>query len=350
MDGDMPDDLEDIHTGEVNHTNLGPTNWGLYAAILALLSTLVIVGLMGAIYHRDHTSITLSHLIMACLGVLVAGLCLAVFFMTRGAYTNHKQVNHMLIGIALIAALLMFGYFLASSVYMFMYRPFHYSEMIRKHSDVNSWDKVMKKSWSFSRGWGEDRRILFWVAFFGVLAAVGFLLAAICLWLMSKFKVSTAKMCLGAACFAGLVLGCFAIDYVWTSKNYYKNYALKDLNNNLLTALLVLLIIGVVLLLLNAILNVFKQRSSHFVFGIVLIVWLFIFVCILGLILRDMRKRQFKGINNPQKCASIMDSLHRDDIKSACPNKYMTQPCTKDYLTNKWEDNSGPGFLNPGCC
>lgn len=108
-----------------------------------------------------------------------------------------------------------------------------------------------------------------------------------------------ARMALGAACFTGLLLGCFAIHYVWKSKNYYQNYALKDLNNNLLTALLVLLVIGIVLLFINAILNIFKMRSSHFVFGIVLIVWLFIFVCVLGLILRDLRKRQFKGINNP---------------------------------------------------
>jgi uncharacterized membrane protein YbhN (UPF0104 family) len=137
--------------------------------------------------------------------------------------------------------------------------------------------------------------------------------------MMSRYKVKTGKMCLGAACFGGVVLGLFAIDYVWTSKNHYKNYALKDLNGNLLTALLVLLIIGVLLLLLNAVLNMFNKRSSHFVFGVILIVWLFIFVCVLGLILRDMRKRQFKGIKDHHKCASIMDSLHQDDIKDSCP-------------------------------
>jgi len=231
-----------------------------------------------------------------------------------------------------------------------MFRPFHYSEMIRKHSDVDDWNKVMKKSWSFNRGWGEDRRILFWVALFCVLAGLGFLMCAICLLLATRDKVLMAKVALGTACFAGVLLACFAIDYLWTSKNHYKNYALKDLNNNLLTALLVLLIIGIVLLVVNAVLNCLRQRSSHFVFGVVLIVWLFIFVCILGLILRDMRKRQFKGINNPGKCASIMDSLHSEDIKKACPNKYLNQACTKDYLVNKWEDNSGHGFLNPACC
>ena len=61
------------------------------------------------------------------------------------------------------------------------------------------------------------------------------------------------------------------------------------MQHNLLTALLILLIVGIILLTLNAILNIFKKRSGHFLFGAILIIWSFIFVCVLGLILRDMR-------------------------------------------------------------
>lgn len=63
------------------------------------------------------------------------------------------------------------------------------------------------------------------------------------------------------------------------------------MEHNLLTALLVLLIIGVVLLFLNAIINVFKKRAGHFLFGAVLIIWAFVFICVLGLILRDLRQK-----------------------------------------------------------
>ncbi len=98
-------------------------------------------------------------------------------------------------------------------------------------------------------------------------------------------------MCLGAACFGGFLLFLFAIEYVWSAKSYYQNYALSDLNGRLLTALLMLLIIGACLLFLNAILNVFRKRASHFFFGVMLIIWLFVFLAVIGLILRDMRKR-----------------------------------------------------------
>lgn len=36
-------------------------------------------------------------------------------------------------------------------------------------------------------------------------------------------------MCLGAACFSGVLLGLFAIDYLIGARKSYANYALKDM-------------------------------------------------------------------------------------------------------------------------
>lgn len=157
-------------------------------------------------------------------------------------------------------------------------------------------------------------------------------------------------MCLGAACFGGFLLGCFAVDYLWTARKYYGNYALRDMDHRLLDALLLLLILGLILFFLNAIFNIFKRRTGHFLFGILLIIWVFVFVCVLGLILRDLRKRQFQQIKNSQNCASIIDSLHESDIKKACPSKYLDSTCTKTFLRTKWETDGSPAFINPGCC
>ena len=97
---------------------------------LALLACLVLVGLMGTIYHRDKTSITLSHLVMACLGVLIAGLAAFGCVMAAGAIKKRTEPNHLIIGVALLLALIFFCYFLASAVYIYMYRPFHYAFLI----------------------------------------------------------------------------------------------------------------------------------------------------------------------------------------------------------------------------
>lgn len=155
---------------------------------LALVACLVLVGLMGAIYHRDRTSITLSHLVMVCLGVLIAGLAAFGCIMAAGAIKKRTEPNHLIIGVALLLALIFFCYFLASAVYIYMYRPFHYAFLIQTKGNQKDWKDTFK-NWSFNRAWGEDRRILWWVAFFCLVAAIGFLIAAICLWLLSKFPV-----------------------------------------------------------------------------------------------------------------------------------------------------------------
>lgn len=74
-----------MDTGENYSYDNTPATFGLLGGVIALISCLVIVGLMGAIYHRDKNSITLSHLIMAIVGVIIAGLIAGVCAMTSGA-------------------------------------------------------------------------------------------------------------------------------------------------------------------------------------------------------------------------------------------------------------------------
>lgn len=343
-------EIEDINTGENYTYNDAPASFGLIGGGLAAVACLVIVGLMGAIYHRDKYSVSLSHLIMAILGVLVAGLGAGVCAMTKGAMARRGNVNHMLIGLAMILCLAFFVYFLASAIYMFMYRPFHYSHMIDNFNDKTRWNKLFSAKWSFENGWGVDRRILWWDAFFCIVAALGFLIASICLWLLSQFPVQSARLALGAACLGGVILGCFGIDYLWTARDRVSNYAMRDLDSSMLDTLLILLAVGVGLLFLNAILNLLKKRIGHFIWGILLIIFLFIFVSILGLVLRDLRQRQFNNTKDNSKCASILDSLNKDDIKAGCANKYITGTCTKDFIASKWETDGTTAFLNPACC
>lgn len=343
-------EIEDINTGENYAYNAAPAKFGLIGGAIAAVACLVMIGLMGAIYHRDKYSVPLSHLIMVIIGLLVAGLAAGVCAMTAGAMARRGNVNHMLIGVGLILALTFFVYFLASGVYMFMYRPFHHSHMIDNFNNKTRWNKLFKATWTFEKGWGTDRRILWWNTFFCIIAAIGFLIASICLWLLSQFPVQSARMALGAACFGGAILGCFAIDYLWTARDRVSNYAMRDLDHNMLDTLLILIAVGVGLLFLNAILNLLKKRIGHFILGILLIFFLFVFVSILGLVLRDLRQRQFKNTNDNSKCATILDSLHQDDIKAGCASKYITGTCSKEFIASRWESDGSAAFLNPACC
>lgn len=123
---------------------------------------------------------------MACLAVIGALAVAGILFMTRSAVNSHKSVNYLLVGIALIIALVFFGYFLGSSIYIYMYRPFHYSNLRVRLENADGW-KAKFKNRSFQSGWGEDRRILWWITFFSILACIGFLLASVVLFQVSKF-------------------------------------------------------------------------------------------------------------------------------------------------------------------
>lgn len=122
------------------------------------------------------------------------------------------------------------------------------------------------------------------------MATLGFLWAAICLWLMSWQSFDSAKLVLGAACFSGVLLGCFAIGYLLKSKAYMGNYALYDdsMNRNLYW-LFIMVIVGIVLLALLGLVNAIKKGNLHFIFAILLLFWIFITVCFLGLLWRGMR-------------------------------------------------------------
>ena len=149
-------DIEDINTGDVYTYDDSAPSFGLIGGAIALLGTLVLVCLISVIYHRDKTDVPLTHLVMCCLGVLAAGLVAGICFMTKGALSKRLDPNHLLIGVALVAALIFFAFFLASAVYMYMYRPFHYGNLIHRHGDNSSW-KDKFDDWSFDRAWGEDR-------------------------------------------------------------------------------------------------------------------------------------------------------------------------------------------------
>lgn len=351
-------DVEDLHT-EVPQSS-GPATCGLMSGILGLLAGLTLVGLMAAIWHRTGSScfsaVPLSHLIMAVLAVVVLLFCIIVLFLARKAISNHGDLNHLLIAIALIAALIFFAYFLASGVYIYMFRPFHYSDLsTQKCGDGKQWNETFSQETTFEEGWGTDRRVLWWAAFFSLVLAVVFLIVAISLWLLTKFPVQVARIVLGAACLAGFILACFGITYLIQARNLFGNsLALKDFNFSYLTTLIVLFAIGGVLLFLNAIWNLFKKRSGHFIFGTVLIVFVFIFVCFLGLMLRSFRATQFDNLQKASNgtCRDLISNYNSSCFSNLCGSKYLAAgaTCSKDFMAVQWENNNKEGYINPCCC
>lgn len=132
---------------------------------------------------------------MSILGLVAAVIVLAVIYMTSSSIKLNKEPNYLLIGIALIAALLFTIFFISFCVYIFMYRPFHFNNLSKGTAEK----------------WNEDRKLLWWTTFFSIMSALGFLMSSIVLWILVKYYIDAAKMVVGMSCFVGVILSCFAL-------------------------------------------------------------------------------------------------------------------------------------------
>jgi hypothetical protein len=99
---------------------------------------------------------------------------------------------------------------------------------------------------------------------------------------------------------------------------------LRFLNFGHIIMLMCLLGIGILLLFLNSLWNLLKKRAGHFFFGVLLVIFIFVFACFFGLMLRDQRRIQFDTIRAPNmKCRDFVNNFSQSDIEGACPNKYL---------------------------
>lgn len=332
---------------------------GLIAGVFGLLAALALVVLAAVIFHRSQSctcygSIPLVFLIFACIAVVVAVFGIWACLGAKGEIDNGGEPNQLFIVIAQIAALMLFAFFLAAAVYMFMYRPFHYGDVVLSRGTQEDWYRKYGQDWSFEDAWGQDRKVIWWIALLCVASAVAFLVLAICLWLLCKFPVQLARIILGSACLGGALFGLLSLTYYWQAKTFFtSNFSVRFFNFGYVTTLIVMLAVGVGLLFLNCVWNLLKKRVGHFFFSIVLILFVFVFVCFLGLLLREQRHSQFESIKSSNlRCRDFINNFSSADIEGPCPQKYLPEgsQCSKDFLAQRWEGDQSLQSINPACC
>lgn len=328
------------------------------AAVLGTLGSLIL-GIF--LLKRDGGVIPWFYWLLALFGLLAALFIAYVLYDSSNAIDNNRDPNGTFVAIALILAIVLACLFIAAALFLFLYKPFHYANIASKNQDPTQWNAkfgnaVCPDVWKSSSSW------LNWLPALSLLSGLGFLLTALCLWKMNRFQEQVGRWMLAAACLAGILFGLWALCQLYKARAMYSNPAMSCMNSSLINALIALVWIGILLLFLNLIWNLLKNRSGHFVFAILLIIYLFVIVCVLGLTLRDMRQRQANIFIDPQatvsghgcttSCSALLASVNENDIKSFCPSKYLPpgQTCTKNWVASKWETDGSPGFLNPGCC
>lgn len=111
------------------------------AGALGLLAVLSIAIMTWILFHKRYGNILMSHGIMATLALLFCALALLWAMGARKGITFNKQPSPMMTLIVYIGSILFGGYFLVSSLYLWVYRYFFRNYTHATHAIPDKWDK-----------------------------------------------------------------------------------------------------------------------------------------------------------------------------------------------------------------
>lgn len=350
-------DLErhDLLTGEPRYVEDEVRNVNLVKLFggLAFVFLLVAMILNWILYYRDR-SYTFGWHAVWLIGLMIFALvCLGWAFMAGPAVTSGRQPMAAFSGFVYIMSLIAIGYLLCEAIWLIIYRPFHFSYLVGLKANQDTWDRRMPTGYNFQEAWRQDRKMMWWVVFFGILAAAcfGFIAYAARSVMWNRFHITKLGLYVSLAF---LALAGWMVIY-WVEESYeYQRVMPGTFAGNLPLLAKIIGISAVVLAGVNAIVNLVTSRILSFVVAALEIVLLVCAVAVCGLILREVRKASLNDIFQNNNCYATMVTIHEKDFEGFCSigGKYLNSGtyCRKEDLTSRWEGSGELRSLNPACC
>lgn len=351
------DDLErrDLLSGEPRYLEDELRNATFAMIFGALAAVFLIISLVMAwvLYSRERTRTFLWHAIILIFALLSAGLCAAWGAMSLSSIKVGRPPQTFLTGLVFVVAMIFAVYLFVESIWLVLYRPIHFNYLLGLFSDNETWNKRMIRDSNFDQGWKTDRRMMWWVVFFNIAAGLCFSFCAYATRSVAISRFNLTKLALYVA-LVWATFSCFMVVY-WVEESYeYQDAFPTVVTRPQLYLLKVIAICTIVLVALNAVINLLQNRFGFFVISALELIALLIFICVACQILRQVRQYAFTEQSVKQGCIPTMISVHENDIERWCISggKYLPAgtSCTKSYMVSRWEGSSEPRALNPSCC
>jgi hypothetical protein len=285
------------------------TKFALFAGAIATLCLIVAATMSWVLYYRQTSDILLSHSIMITIAVVIAVLCLLWAKSASTIILEGKIPNALLI---FILSLIFACYCLVSTLYIFLFRYFHYNWALSAFAQESEWNASFGSNWSFYEGWNENRIMLFWVCLFGLIAGLCFSFIAFAGYSSVWARVFYSRVALYLS-LVSTVAFAFISLYFWDWANdatelpAYAEYKI----GNRLSMLWWLLVAAVIFAFLNALIALLKWKPGHFLFVVVSLAFLVIFATANGQNLQLIRNMTTDG-NLQTKCMENLAYIHRD--------------------------------------
>lgn len=351
---------QELLTGEPRYPEDEARNAFLSTILGAVAAVVLLVAciLTWILYYRDRTSTLLSYAIVVIFVILFAGACAAWGAGARTAILSKRQPASLFTLIVFLLSLAAMIYLLGMAMWLTFFQARHYDYLVGMYSMPGKADARMPSGWSFDDSWKQDKRMLYWITTFTVIAAICFAFiaysAANVVW--NKYQLMRYALYF---ILASMTLAGWLVIY-WAEEAYHKRVLIdNEPATQFVKALKVMAIISLVVAFLNLIANVLKLKVGYFVMAICCLAIFVILVAIdapLWRLLRKENKDEYYD-GSDRTCKVSMYNLHENQLNEECSyngGKYLppNQSCGKEFIVNRWEDgkSSDVRSLNPGCC
>lgn len=366
LDSSINDDLDfgdqqrhDALTGEPRYLEdeVRNTTFSMVFGGIAAISCLVAMILTWVLYHRDRNSSLMWHGIWLIFAFLFSIICVVWALMSRNSVKMGRPANSMLTLMVFIAGLFFFGYLLVEALWFVFYRSVHFDYLVGLSSDQGKWNNFMPSGISFNDGWIQSRRLLWWMVFFTLIAAIAIAYIAYSSRSVVWNRYTLTRYGLYAGIFMTFICSWVVLYWVAQCINIqgYLGSTVTDISN-ILRGLRVLAILCLVFGFLMLVVNFIKSKLGYFILGVITIILFILVLSIAGLLWREVRNQSTVEQNNGDNtsCSVTMNTINENDLNNWCPtgSKYLAPgvTCGKEFLVLRWEGQNEVRSLNPACC
>jgi len=280
-------------------------------------------------------------------GLAIAGLAFSI----KGNLVADKPENKLFSACAYLGAVLSGAFLLMTVLVLLFHRYVQFNNLLGVYDDPNKFKEKYSFN-TFEDAWKSDRRMIWWIAFFNLLAAISFGVAGFLMWSISKFMIQLGRALLSMA--GGIAILFFMLAMYQAEKalnaNLQHSSTTDFYSSSEWSAIWWILLVTVILLVINLIFNIVKKRIVYFFLGIILLVIFIILAIKIGYNLRSFRKGIEPGQANTDSALQKLSTIHENDIKDVC-GKYspLGTSCGKKYDVVWVEGNMNKRSLSPSC-
>lgn len=191
-----------------------------------------------------------------------------------------------------LGSLLITGYMVFSSFYIYLYRTVHYCRLSTFKSSESVWDDNHVDDWTFRQAWDFDKVLIFVLSLVGFGNTLYFALTAFCSWsVMVPHKMALSRLVLTVSTVLGVALGLETFFWTLEAETWMDYPQVEGMfSTNYLTGLQILIVVSLIILVFNLIIMLLNKRKLYFLLSLLTIVLGVITLIVAGLLLRQWRQ------------------------------------------------------------